>query len=239
MIIAVASLFFPLAIHFNTLAGEPVTQERKVDNFTKVEVSGAYKVKLTQGSEIKLKVTGDADAQEDLITEVVNGTLKIHRRNSASWKWNNDKNNVDITLTVKDLKSLEASGASRIEGQSTIKAENLKLEVTGASSLSMTIEADKIDADISGAASVRLMGKVKKQDVDVSGAGSYKAFELESQIAEVDASGASKAQISVSDDLEADASGASNIRYKGRPKNSNIESSGGSSVKQAKTATEE
>jgi hypothetical protein len=77
-----------------------------------------------------------------------------------------------------------------------------------------------------------LKGTAKNQHVDVSGAGSYRALDLASTNADVDVSGASKATISVSDDLKAEASGAAKILYRGTPKSREIESSGGSSIKQ-------
>ncbi|WP_177199943.1 head GIN domain-containing protein [Flexibacter flexilis] len=214
------------------VSGDPVTQNRQVPNFTKLEVEGAYHVELTQGNSVALQVVGEQEDHDDLITEVVNGTLKIHRREKKGWSWGKTENkNVKIYLTVASLSNIEIGGASKLVGKSTFKVNSLHLDLSGASSVEMTLDVTKLDVDESGASSASLTGRASHQDVDLSGASSYKGFELSSEHADIDASGASSARLTVKQELVAEASGASSIKYKGSPNVRNIESSGASSVK--------
>lgn len=214
------------------ITGDPVTQTRQVPNFTKLEVEGAYHVELTQGSNIALQVVGEQEGHDDLITEVVGGTLKIHRRENKGWSWGkNESKSVKIYLTVTTLSNIEVSGASKVVGKNTFKASTLHLDMSGASNVEMALDVNKLEVDESGASSATLMGSVSHQDVDLSGASSYKCFDLASQHADIEASGASSARLSVKQELVAEASGASSIKYKGSPNVRNIEASGSSSVK--------
>lgn len=214
------------------VSGDPVTQNRQVPNFTKLEVEGAYHVELTQGNNIALQVVGEQEGHDDLITEVVNGTLKIHRREKKGWSWGkNDNKSVKIYLTVPALSDIDVSGASKLVGKNTFKSNSLHLDLSGASHVEMALDVQKLDVDESGASSASLTGKASHQDVDLSGASSYKSFDLNSEHADIDASGASSARLTVQQELVAEASGASSIKYKGSPRMRNVEASGSSSVK--------
>ena len=68
-----------LSISISSFAAK---QERKISNFTELEVSSAFIVALTQGPVEKLMVEADEADIDDIITEVRGGKLIIKPRNT-------------------------------------------------------------------------------------------------------------------------------------------------------------
>jgi hypothetical protein len=205
-------------------------QNRKVDAFRGVNISGALSATIRQGSQQSVEVEADEDILDKIITEVRGGVLKVYREDKANWKLFRNKN-IRVYITCPELTSLEVHGASSVKGESDFVANDFKLTASGASHATLSLSTKKLNTHVSGASNVKISGRADSQQIDLSGASSYEAFDLVSNVAEVDASGASSAKIQVEEELSADVSGASGIRYKGSPRMRNVQSSGASSIK--------
>ncbi|MGN6214895.1 head GIN domain-containing protein [Parafilimonas sp.] len=245
-------------------------QVRNVGTFTKIDISSAINLYLSQGSTQGVAVSStDPDAIGKIKTEVRNGVLKIFVQNGAwnGWNWSNKHLkayitfttleslnvsgacNVEITDPVKvgDLK-LELSGASNLYG--SIKGNNIKFELsgasnakanftaasfdlsqTGASNFKGTINSGKTSLDMSGASVTDVNGTATDLIVDASGASNFKGGDLTAENCRIEATGASSASINVNKAIQATASGGSSIRYSGAANITNLDVSGGSTVK--------
>ena len=205
---------------------------RSVENFTGIEVSGTVSLYLSQGNIEGVAVSaGDEKFNNKIKTEVKNGVLQISV-DGGMWNgfnWSNRK--LKAYVTVKTLNRLEASGASYISLTGSIKANELKLEVSGASEMKGDILADHLAIDVSGASVVKLSGQAAMARLEVSGAGSVKSYDLIVDSCNATSSGAAGIRIFVKDVLQASASGGSFIYYKGNPSKTDVNSSGGSSIK--------
>lgn len=206
--------------------GKVVKEERNVSGFSRLEVSGAFDVHITQGDVEKLVVEADENLMELIKTEVIGNRLEIYSKGNIR-----DYEMLKIHLTYKALDEIRLSGAVDLTTENLMKAGNLKLDVSGAAELDMSIEAGEIEADFSGASDVDLSGYARKLEIDLSGAGELDALELEADVVRIDVSGAASAKVHAKDELQADVSGAANLRYKGDPKvYSDV--SGASSIKE-------
>jgi hypothetical protein len=134
-------------------------------------------------------------------------------------------------ITIKDLERINASGASIIKMIDPFTVNNLKIDISGASTLKGTIKSASISLDASGASAITLSGKSANANFDLSGASVVKASDFEIENCKVDASGASSVNVHVTKQLDAEASGASSIRYKGDANVKNSNSSGASSIR--------
>lgn len=203
----------------------------EIRDFSEIEASGSLEVKVIQGSEFSVKITGKTETLEKINVEKNGNVLQIER--GIQWKLfgsNNGNGTVRVSITMPELERMQLSGAT--EGVfSGFTNDNMALEVFGASELRGSLKTNELSIDLSGASSMKLNGNANSMTVDVSGASELDAFELVSEKAEVDASGASEANINVNNELNAEASGASSISYKGSPKEASTESNGASSVR--------
>lgn len=205
--------------------GNVVKEERSVKSFDAIDISGAFDVYLTQGGSESLVVEADENLMEIIVTEVVNGTLKIYNKKGIR-----KAEELNIYLTFKDLESMEISGAVEIRGENRFDLDELQIEGSGASEIELSLKAELLEADFSGASEMDLSGYCKEMKLDVSGASELNAVDLEVEVLRMDVSGASEARVFVTQELHIDASGASSVRYKGSPKVYK-HSSGASSVK--------
>lgn len=207
-------------------------QERKVESFSAIEISGAINLYLSQGKEVAVAVSAsEADLMDKIKTVVRNNTLYISLDTKGmSWKkWGN--NQVKAYVTFNQLTKLEASGACNIKTADKIKVADLKVELSGASDFTGEVDLGNIRVDLSGASQVNLKGTVDKAVFLASGASSIKAFDLVSNYCKIDASGASSIRVHANKEISAEASGASSIQYKGEAVIKDFNSSGASSVK--------
>lgn len=221
-----------LSILFSVLfLGSIIAQEeRTLDAFSGVDVSGGINITLEKGNspraEIKM-IKGDI---EDLKLEVRKGVLKINFDSKSNWGWGSN-NKADITLYYQDLSMLEASAGSKIYGDQSISANQFEIDVSSGASIKVIVDASYTEADASSGSSITLDGSSDKLDVDVSSGASFRGERFETQEADANASSGASVKLWVNQTLSANASSGGSVKYKGSPKNLDLDSgkySGGS-----------
>ncbi len=135
-----------------------------------------------------------------------------------------------VYLTTKDIKVLEASGATNVILQDPLIGEDLEIELEGASKLSGRLQLDFLDAYLNGASIMDIEGSAQKLDISAIGASHMTDFDFATDELYVDLSGASTVSLQVNQTLEVKATGASTVYYQGNGVVENINVSGGSNV---------
>lgn len=215
-----------------TVINDKNAEARKVSGFHGIKISNAFDVIIKQGNEEAVVVSASEEKFRDRIkVNVVNGILQISYDNEKVWKWSNENRKLRAYISVKNIDKLDVSGATDIKIDGVLKGSNLKVELSGASSLKGAISYASVTVDQSGASNSKLSGTVTNLDVDVSGASDFTGFDLVTENCRAEASGASDIKITVNKDLKVDASGASDVQYKGTASISDFKTSGASSLK--------
>jgi hypothetical protein len=190
--------------------GNVKKQERSVDSFDGIDVGGAFKVYLKQGSSQKVVVEADENLLDVISTEVRGSMLKIKTTEDIR-----DSEALNIYITFTDLKKLDVSGACDLETEDKIKIGDLEMDCSGASDVMLKMSAGEIDLDCSGASQMDLYGTAEYIKLNISGASNLDASDLEVKVLDADVSGASKAKVFVTGELMADVSGAASLKYHG------------------------
>jgi phage shock protein PspC (stress-responsive transcriptional regulator) len=137
-----------------------------------------------------------------------------------------------VKLQTNNLKKVDLAGASHINLNSKLKTNDFEIEMSGASNFNASdIQADNITIDMSGASKAKLTGKAGKAEIDLSGASNLSAFGLACKNADVDISGASRLECDVEKHLSGEASGASHVIYLELPKTLTLKCTGASSMR--------
>lgn len=205
-------------------------EERKVPHFTELEVSSAFKVVLTQGNAEKLLIDANNDYMNQIITEVRGSKLIIRLKNSTFNRQNSD---IRIYITFTTLTYIDVSGAVELKGTNAMNFNDLKVEGSGASDISLNISAKKLNLELSGASSAALAGQTASFDIEISGASKLDALDVKAKVCNIDVSGASSAKVNVTDKLKVEGSGASSVQYKGNPTTVESDLSGSATVNKA------
>lgn len=215
-----------------TVINDKNAEARKVGSFHAIRVSNAFDVIIKQGNEEAVVVSATEEKYRSRIkTEVTDGVLRITYENEGMLKWNSENKKLRAYISVKDIDKLDISGATDVKIDGVLKGRNLKINLSGASSLKGTVAYESINIDQSGASDSKLAGTVKNLDIDVSGASDFNCFELVAENCRAEASGASDIFVTVNNDLKVIASGASDVQYKGTASISDFKTSGASSLK--------
>ncbi|MDR0591569.1 MAG: DUF2807 domain-containing protein [Candidatus Nomurabacteria bacterium] len=165
--------------------GKVVTQERKVEVFSAIELSGDYTANIHFGKSNGVSVTTDGNLQKHIKVEVSDSVLSISFIDTNFKPIMSTKLVVDITMP--EISSLDISGAANVTFD-----EGSALELKLAASGSCSIDAQKyqvknvivnfsgsanakiwvteaLSGDASGAGSIHYKGDPKSVDVDTSG----------------------------------------------------------------------
>lgn len=209
---------------------DPNAEPRNVGSFNKIDISSAFEVIITQGNSEGVVVSSNVEGDnQNIQTSVENGKLKIGYRNPGK-KWYRNQN-LKAYISVKNLEYLGGSGASKITIDGTLASPNLSIDLSGATDLKGALAVNnQLKLELSGASDVTLTGAVGAIFIHASGASDVKAFELTAGECNIDASGACNVKISVEKEMSADLSGASNVQYKGNAMIRNIKTSGASNI---------
>jgi hypothetical protein len=204
---------------------------RTVSGFKGVHVSSAIDLYISQGSSEAVAVSArEVKTRDRIKTEVKDGILYISF-DSKGWNWNKNDQRMNAYVTVKEISRLEATGASDVHVSGTLKTENLKLSVSGATDFDGMVEVTNLQVQGSGASDVKISGSATNANIEMSGASDFKGYDFKVDYCKAEISGAGELEVTVNKELDAQASGASKIKYKGDATVKRSEANGASSIK--------
>jgi hypothetical protein len=174
-------------------SGNLKTDTRVVTGFTQIALASIGDVTLSQTGVESLSIEAEDNLLPHLRSAVSDGRLTLDTDTSLR-----PTKPVHYTITVKDLTSVDVSGAGNLTGTQ--------------------LHTNAIKIRISGAGDVSLSGQAESQDIDLSGAGNYDAAKLATKTAKVVIDGAGKAVVHATDALDAKVNGVGNVEYIGDPK---------------------
>lgn len=209
LLIAITFLFSSVAMSQDNDKKKVIKKTFEVDNFTGIDIGGAFDVYFTSGSPSAVEIETNRKFMEKIKASVKDNVLVV---NSKGIK-NPDKLNVYITAPY--LNYIEISGAADFHGKSIIKTEELEINASGASDMILEVEVQHLITDASGASSIEITGTANTHILDLSGASDVDAHKLQTKSSSASTSGASHARVNASEELEINSSGASSISTTG------------------------
>ena len=120
-----------------------------------------------------------------------------------------------VVLSTGYLTGYTANGASMIRLMDTLSANQVAINLTGASKMSGPIITERLSADIRDASTLDIFGETTDLSLIASGASRMTDYPFSCLNLDADLSGASEAELTVNGKINIRASGASILRYKG------------------------
>ncbi len=202
-----------------------VTKEREAGSFSGIRVSTGIDVYLKQGDNQSITVEADENLHEYILTEIEGDVLRVYTEVNIR-----DADEKKVFVTMKQVKSVKASSAGDVIGQSPVKTDEIEIDASSAGDIKLEVYAKEIEVDISSSGDVTLKGEADVLEADLSSAGNLNAAELKVREAEVSVSSAGDADINVTEKLQARASSAGDVHYTGNPKYVDAHSSSAGSI---------
>ena len=161
-----------------TVINDANAESRNVTSFHAIQVSSSFEVLLTQGNTEGLAVSAnEKDYLQHIKTVVENGVLKIWYEEKGKWWPRNLK--LKAYISAKNLDEIKASGASDVKIQGQLSVSTLHLNFTGASDLKGKIEvSDHLKIDLSGASDITVTGSANETSIKLSGASDVKGYDF-------------------------------------------------------------
>jgi phage shock protein PspC (stress-responsive transcriptional regulator) len=195
--------------------GAETGSEGEMDRFNIVTSTGALKIHIRQSDKDQIEVKGSSEFKNNVQQEVKDGALNLSLRND--WSNNGLSLSADniVFVTVKDLKRLEASGASQID-ISGLKTTLLDLELEGVSSVNMhNVNTEITKVTLDGGGKLTASGNCEKMVIDLSGTAMVDAFEYACDVIDLDIDGAGKCNLNARRKITGSVNGVAKVNYKG------------------------
>ena len=193
---SITSLAVILAVGLGSLAmsqAQPASETRDVDSFDRIVIEGAMEIYITVGKTQSILIELENEDYLDRVeTTVRQGRLTIEQK-GRRWR----KQNLTVTITVRNLTSFVVEGAANAEIRN-IDSEEFKLE-------------------INGAAEIYLQGTCGVTEIEINGAGDIDAEEFLCREVDISINGTGDADVYASESIRAELNGLGQIKVYGGP----------------------
>ena len=194
-----------------------------ISDFSSIYMEGGYKVVLTQGDEVGLKVKAtDNDVFDHLKVENRGDELRLVMcRDYINYK------RIRLHVTFKDLNEIKVEGGLNLKTDGYLDLDNFLLHVQGGAKVELDMKAEDVEIIGEGGVLVELDGVSRNLSVKLSGAGHVDADDLKAKDVDFKIEGVGTGSVYATDELYAKIEGVGKIRYKGNPRvTKNIEGLG-------------
>lgn len=209
--------------------GEIITTTRTVNSFDKINVSGSFDVTLVKGKEGAITIKASENLMEVIVTEVVDGTLKIKFKKGVNIR---NSKTIHITVSYESVEGVSLAGSGDIHSEGTLNAENLDLSLSGSGSFKLGVASTNLSSSIAGSGNMNLNGKTDVFSCGISGSGNINSSELTANIVNAKISGSGNIKVNAINEINAKTSGSGNVMYTGNPTIVKANSSGSGSIHQ-------
>lgn len=185
--------------------GDLVTENRELEEFNKIDISGNFDVEITVGEPNNIEIIAESNLLKFIKTKVKKNTLYIMTKENLR-----PRNDLRIIISVPNLLAIDCSGVNDVFAEG--------------------IASDRFDIDLSGAASINISGDTEYLKIDISGAADLMARDFITEDIKIDVSGAANAKVFANRSCDAEVSGAGYIELYGDAKDVNMDISGAGSL---------
>jgi hypothetical protein len=166
-------------------SGSGATRTYAATGFTGIDVRGSDDVDVKTGQTFSVTADGDPKVLDQLDVRVVDGTLRVGRKNS-NWSSNDQGARVHVVLPKLTAASVSGSGDLKVE-----RAEgDFEGSVSGSGNLDVAdLRANTADLSLAGSGDMRVAGTASKLSAAVAGSGDIDAKRLTAANADVSIAG--------------------------------------------------
>lgn len=205
------------------------TREKPVGRFSKLEISGAFKVKIIPAEEHKILIETDENIHEYIRVEEDDNRVRIKLRNNVSIK---PTKGVKITIYMQDVNKIELAGSVDLKSEGLLEhPEKIDLAMAGSADADIAVKTPEMKISIGGSGKVIAEGETRELKVSIAGSGDLKAENLLSEEVDISIAGSGSARVYASIGLKVSVAGSGNVYYAGNPGNVKKSIAGSGNVK--------
>jgi hypothetical protein len=212
-----ALLTLPGSCIFRSLEGNGilVKQQRQLDDFEQIRISGPINVYLEQGNKSSVVIQADENLTDIIQTTIDDNTLVVEWVEPDDTKVK-PKNQVKVYITFKNIHTLKSTLVGNLECLSTIEADSLHVQSSGVGKMNLMLNCNTLTTKLSGVGSVTLSGNTDEAIIKNSSVGNLNAFELNTNKLIIKHSGVGNVEVSAEEEINIYATGVGNLYYSGK-----------------------
>jgi len=193
--------------------GNVQTEDRTInEEFTAIKATEGLDVYLTQSNEVSISVEADENLHDIIITEVVDGVLKIHTSENIGWS-----KSQKVMVSFKDISKITSTSGSDVYSTNTITADHLELKSTSGSDMELEVDTNTLDCKSTSGSDLRVSGITENLYAEATSGSDIKAGNLKAQTSNAKATSGADITINTSKELTAKATSGGDIKYYGNP----------------------
>ena len=198
-------------------SGTLTTESRPVNGFKAVQLDGAGRLVITQGTSESLEIRADDNLIGNLTSEVQGNTLILGYQEGSWRRTILPSQPVVYTLAVTNLTELILNGAGDLEIQS-LETDSFNLKINGAGNIDIQdLSAGKLSVNLSGTGAVSVNGVAAEQAITLDGAGSYQAGDLQTYNTFIEINGLGSGTVWATETVQININGGGSVSYYGSP----------------------
>jgi hypothetical protein len=206
--------------------GEVITEQRTTGTYNSISLAMSATVYFTQGAEYSLKVSGQENVLNEIVTQVEGNRLVIRVRKGVNL---GSHEPIRVNISAPGVSAIDVSGSGDIFADGEWNANEISINISGSGNINLaSVNAGHVSANISGSGTINAVtGKVVREDLNISGSGTIDLRSVEAETVYTTTSGSGNTFLHATQFLDVTVSGSGNTWYYGTPLiNTHISGSG-------------
>lgn len=189
-----------------------ITEDRENKDFKGVVFNQVGDLKLTQGPDFSVKITGPDNVVALTFTVIENGLLVISSRDCFNGSYE-----LLVEITAPEFEEIGMVGVGDVESVGMITGDIMEVNLQGIGDFDLEIEADSLYTTFSGTGSMTCSGDVLKHQFIGSGQFTLNGYGLVTNHTDINVSGTGDSYVRANNTLNASIVGTGDVYYKGTP----------------------
>ena len=207
-------------------------EKRTVGSFHGIEVATGIELTLTKGTTEEVAVSAsEKEFRDKIVTEVVNGILKIHyETKTGAINRRNESKNLKAYVSYKSLDLLHVTTGAHVNIEGILDAQKLDLKANTGGLIKGEINIGSLKVDQNTGSKITLTGKVDNLEAEGDTGSKFMGENLSTNTCSVEMSTGAGIYISVEKELNVKANTGGYIKYKGNAGVREVKTNTGGSV---------
>jgi hypothetical protein len=189
--------------------GKVVTKTRLVSSYQKISLEGSIDIIINQNGQEGVTIETDENIQDLVITEVIDGKLKINYKKNISA----NPTKMIVHVSCKQLNKISSSGSGDITSSSTIKTNDFSVSHSGSGDLKLNLSVNKLNINSSGSGDFDLEGSADFFTYNGAGSGDVMAKDLKCPGASISIAGSGDVVLKNGTKAKVSAAGSGDVSY--------------------------
>lgn len=207
-------------------------EKRSVGSFHGIDVATGIQLVLTPDQSEQVVVSAAAPEYRDrIVTEVVNGILKIHYDSKlASINRRNEAKKLRAYVSYKSIDHLAVTSGAEVNIEGVLQAASLDLKANTGGLVTGEVNITSLNVDQDTGSKIDLTGKAENLEVEGNTGSKFTAYNMQTVSCKVNVSTGAKVSVQVEKQLQVRASTGGAVSYKGDAAIKEIKTNTGGSV---------